>query len=85
MDRDLRRTCSARQALDLATADGCLARVGSTAVRIRRPTGREPIDPWSHARYIARIEVLTEGSLAGEPAEPRATEVVAELFGLYLD
>jgi hypothetical protein len=84
MDRHHVRTCSARQALVLAAADGHLARVGTTAVRICRPAGREPIDPESYARYVARIEVLADGPATDVTAVGPPAEVVNELFGPYL-
>jgi hypothetical protein len=84
MDRYYVRTCSARQALVLAAADGHLTRLGKSAVRICRPSGRDPIDPQSYARYVARIEVLDEGPPADVTAGDPTAEVVNELFGPYL-
>lgn len=84
MDRHYVRTCSARQALVLAAADGLLTRVGATPVRICRPDGREPIDPASPARYVARIEVLDAGTPADVADGGPTAEVVTELFGAYL-
>lgn len=84
MDRHLVRTCSSRQALVLAAADGRTTRVGTTAVRICRPSGRVPIDPRSDGRYIARIEVLDGCPSADDVDSGLPAEVVTELFGPYL-
>jgi hypothetical protein len=84
MDRHFVRTCSARQALVLAAADGHLTRVGSVPVRICRPAGREPIEPESRARYLARIEVLDRERSTDLQEDGPPAEVVRELFGPYL-
>ena len=85
MDRLYVRTCSSDQAFVLARADGKSTRVRTSRVRIHRPTGRLPIDPNSQARYIATVEVLDVKSPPGGTAEGEAAQVVAELFGPYLD
>jgi len=83
MDRELVRTCSSQQAAILATAAGKVVRVGPNPVRIHPPTGRLPIDPRSMTRYVARVEVL-EANGDARSAGADATDVVRQLFGLYL-
>jgi hypothetical protein len=85
MDRVIFRTCSARQASVLWAAAGKCTRVGSSRVRIYPPSGPEPTDPDSSRRYVARIEVLDAAPVhAGVRPGPEA-DVVADLFGPYLD
>ena len=84
-DRVFVRTCSAGQASVLSAAAGRWTRVRTRQVRIHRPDGREPIDPNSSTRYVARIEVVDGEPSSAAPAAGPAAEVVSELFGPYLD
>ncbi|MBO0698259.1 MAG: hypothetical protein J2P46_07695 [Zavarzinella sp.] len=85
MDRVFVRTCSANQAAVLWAAAGRCTRVRGSRVRIHMPAGPRPIEPDSSRRYVAQVEVLGNGpALAGVVCGPEA-EVVADLFGPYLD
>ena len=85
MDRELVRTCSADQAAVLARAAGRSARVGTSRVLILPPAGRNPIDPATHARYLARVESVDAEPGADRVADEDAAQVVSALFGPYLD
>lgn len=85
MDRVFVRTCSAGQASVLSAAAGRWTRVRARQVRIHPPDGREPIDPNSSARYLARIEVVDGEPSPAAPAAGPVADVVSELFGPYLD
>jgi hypothetical protein len=84
MDRVFVRTCSSVQAAILARAAGRRARVGPFQVLIHRPAGREPIEPTTHTRYLARIEPLDVVAGTDVLADDDATQVVSALFGPYL-
>jgi hypothetical protein len=60
------------------------ARVGPFQVLIHRPAGREPIEPTTHSRYIARIEPLDVVAGQDALADDDAAQVVSALFGPYL-
>src|SRR5262245_59938645 len=85
MDREYVRTCSAEQAAVLDAVAGLWVRVGDTFVQISPPTGRQPIDPVSSTRYVARVERMVEPAYPDHSAGPAATQVVTTLFGMYLD
>jgi hypothetical protein len=84
MDRVFVRTCSSVQAAILARAAGRRARVGTFQVLIHKPAGREPIEPTTHARYLARVEPLDAVTGRTDLADEDATQVVSALFGPYL-
>jgi hypothetical protein len=84
MDRIYVRTCSSNQAAILARAAGRRARVGSSQVLIHRPSGREPIEPATHLRYLACVEALDAVPDPYGCADADVTEVVSALFGPYL-
>jgi hypothetical protein len=69
----------------LLASAGRTTRLGSSLVRIQAPVGRQPIDPSSATRYIARIQVPEAESDCGGTAGRPAAEVVRTLFGVYLD
>src|SRR5436190_22522135 len=84
MERVYVRTCSSDQAVILARAAGRRARVGTLHVLIHRPAGREPIEPTTPARYLARVEPLDLPAGPDPVADDDATQVVSALFGTYL-
>jgi hypothetical protein len=84
MDRIYVRTCSSNQAAILARAAGRRARVGRSQVLIHRPSGREPIEPATHRRYVACVEALDAASDPNGCTDADVTEVVSALFGPYL-
>jgi hypothetical protein len=84
MDRVFVRTCSSVQAAILARAAGRRARIGTFQVLIHKPAGREPIEPTTPVRYLARIEPLDVMTARADLADDDATRVVSALFGPYL-
>jgi len=84
MDRVFVRTCSSVQAAILARAAGRRARIGTFQVLIHKPAGREPIEPATSARYLARVEPLDVVTARTDVADDDATQVVSALFGPYL-
>jgi hypothetical protein len=84
MDRVFIRTCSSVQAAILARAAGRRARVGHSQVLIHPPSGRVPIEPTTHTRYLARVEPLDVAAGRADLADEDATQVVSALFGPYL-
>ena len=84
MDQVLVRTCSAAEAAVLVRAAGRCARVGSSRVCVRQPTGSKSIDAEQMTRYIASVEVLDSNSDPGPTASDDAARVLLKLFGPYL-
>jgi hypothetical protein len=84
MEKDLIRTCSAAEAAILAAAVGRCARVGSARVCVHQPAGACPIDPNSSNRYLARVEVVGNGTDREPPASADVDRVLSDLFGPYL-
>jgi hypothetical protein len=85
MSSEIYRTCSASQASILTAAAGKSVRIGSLVIHILAPTGCYPIDKSSPKRYVARVEVLGTAPVEMTTLDWQTSNVIAEVFGMYLD
>src|SRR5262245_62533937 len=85
MSSEIYRTCSAAQASVLTALAGKSVQIGSLVLHIHTPTGHHPIDMSSPNRYVARIEVLRTAPVDMATLDWQTSNVIAEVFGMYLD